>query len=104
MIVLTTNSDPLAVSCVLGYSNPDTGPYHLRLYGLDKGPQPRWDRPHARVAEMPLWESGSAHEGDRVVVVRVGSRFVSDEVLEQARLAAAAAVSLVLFAEGVSDG
>ena len=71
---------------VLGWSNgPDRE--SLRLYGLDGGPSPRWARPQPRVAEQSLREGTTANEGDRMLVIRVGSRFVNDERLQ--RIAAA---------------
>jgi hypothetical protein len=67
-------SDPTVVTAVLGWSNPDTGPLSLRLYATDQGDDPRWAKPHARVAEQPFIETG-ATEGDRFVIARVGNRF-----------------------------
>lgn len=85
-----------SVTCILGWSNHDTGPVSLRLYALDQGPHPRWDKPFARVVEKPLIERGQASEGCRAVVLLVGDRFVSDEVLERCRLAAEQGVRDVL--------
>lgn len=58
----------LTIVLKLGWSNPDTGPTSLRLYALDQGDQPRWAKPHARVAEVPLIEAG-AKEGDRFILM-----------------------------------
>lgn len=58
---------------VLGWSNADTGPVGMRLYALDAGESPRWAKPHARVAEIPLMNAG-AHEGDRFRIIPVDRR------------------------------
>lgn len=74
--------DPYALPCTLGWSNPDTGPENVRLYALDAGPSPRWAKPHARVAETAIREhDGGMREGDRYLVVRVGDRFVDDDLI-----------------------
>lgn len=85
--------DPFAFAAKLGWSNPDTGPAPLRLYALDAGRSPRWDRPRARVAEDPLIAAGG-HDRDRVVVVAVG--LVDDGVLAACVAAAQAAVTAVV--------
>lgn len=73
--------DPLVLPAVLGWANPDTGPENLRLYALDAGPSPRWAKPHARVVEQAIveYDGGQLREGDRYLVVRLGSRFVDDD-------------------------
>lgn len=88
--------EPFAVPCTLGWSNHDTGPMSLRLYALDQGPQPRHDKPFARVAERPLMEAGNATEGCRAIVVLVGDRYLPDEVLAECQRAAVIAVSQTL--------
>lgn len=62
------------IPAVLGWSNPDTGPWDTRVYATDQGDSPRWAKPHARVVEQALYEAG-AREGDRLVVVVLGDRF-----------------------------
>lgn len=64
----------LILSAVLGWSNPDTGPWNTRLYALDAGNSPRWAKPHARVVEQVL----PLAEGDRYLIARIGDRFVRD--------------------------
>jgi hypothetical protein len=70
----------------LGWANEEThGGESLRLYALDKGPSPRWDktRPGGRTIERGLIDNfGTEREGDRYLVVRLGDRFVSDKVME----------------------
>jgi hypothetical protein len=84
---------PYAVACTLGWSN--SGPTPLQLYALDAGPGPRWaNPPHGRTAEDAIDEHTAAYEGDNAVVVLVGR--VDSDVLERARVAAAAAVHEVL--------
>ena len=85
-----------SVTAKIGWSNPDTGPESMRLYATDRGDSPRWDKPHARVVETAMREAGALLEGDRVVVVTIGSRFVDDELVERARVAAEEAVAAVL--------
>lgn len=85
-----------SVPCVMGWANPDTGPMNLRLYALDQGPSPRWDKPFARVAEKPLMEAGNAVEGDRAIVVLVGDRFLSDDDFAACGAAVEQAVRAVL--------
>jgi hypothetical protein len=77
---------PEILPAVLGWANPDTGPESCRLYALDEGDAPRWARPVARVAEQAIREKVTPYpsgvgEGDRYLVVRVGSRFVPDDVV-----------------------
>jgi len=62
-------SETVTVPVKLGWSNPDTGPEGMRLYALDAGDQPRWAKPHARVAETALLAYGGLHEGCRGVVI-----------------------------------
>jgi hypothetical protein len=68
----------------LGWSNPDTGPTSLRLYALDQGDQPRWARPYARVAEVPLIEQG-AHEGSRYALLTAAELGLMQDVARLAR-------------------
>jgi hypothetical protein len=90
------SNEPFSVPCTLGWSNHDTGPMSLRLYALDQGPQPRHEKPFARVAEQPLMEGGHATEGTRAIVVLVGDRFTPDELLAKCQAAAVNAVALTL--------
>lgn len=79
---------PLVVPCVLGWSNPGTGPESLRLYALDQGQSPRWARPKERVPEAALVEAG-AGEGWRCVVVAVGDRYTDERVVAAVQAALA---------------
>ena len=88
--------DAAVLHAVLGWSNPDTGPENNRLYALDAGASPRWAKPHGRVAEQALREAGGHHEGDQYLVVRLGDRFLSAEVVEQAVLRVFAALATPL--------
>jgi hypothetical protein len=94
---MSDSAFPFAVPCVLGWSNPDTGPVSVRLYALDRDEQPRWAEPVARVAEVPLMERGQAREGDRALVVMCGARGnVTDDELRRCVEAVRAAVRDVL--------
>lgn len=73
--------NPDITPAVLGWSNPTTnGGANLRLYALDKGPSPRWDKDGGRTIEMALIErdGGRLYEGDRYLVVHLGDRFISE--------------------------
>lgn len=89
---------PFSVPCTLGWSNHDTGPMSLRLYALDQGPHPRHATPFARVAEQPLMEAGGATEGCRALVVLLGDRYLSDDVMARCQEAAARAITETLGA------
>lgn len=87
------DAPPVVVPAVLGWSNPDTGPENLRLYATDRGNAPRWVRPHARVVEQALRETAATGEGDRYLVIRLGTRFLSDDAAAAAALAVIAVIS-----------
>lgn len=76
------------VPAVLGWGNPERDPESCRLYALDQGPGPRWlEKPYGRVVEQAIRERVTPYpsgigEGDRYLVVRLGDRFVPDEVAE----------------------
>jgi hypothetical protein len=82
--VNSTDADYAVIPAYLGWRNePDRLP--LRLYATDDGDSPRWDTrwPSGRVAEQAITERfGLNCEGDRYLVVRVGNRFTSDEMLQ----------------------
>lgn len=78
---------------VLGWGNPERDAEQMRLYSLDAGPAPRWlENRVGRVAEQGIREQGPGTEGDRYLLVRVSSRFASDDEMR----AAAAAIEQVL--------
>lgn len=83
------------IPAVLGWSNPTTGPAEVRVYAADV-PNSRWHGEHGRIVEDALTEQG-AHEGDRLLVVRLGGRFVSDEQRDEV----AARVQAVLVDAGL---
>lgn len=70
------------IKAVLGWANPEThGGNSLRLYALDRGPSPRWAPGGGRTIEQALVEKyGQNKEGDRYLVIRIGDRFVEDDV------------------------
>jgi len=78
-------------TAVLGWGNGDRDTESTRLYATDKNNSPRWDSPAGRVVEQALREQGDTGEGDRYLIVRLGTRFVTDDEV-------AAAVSHVLAA------
>jgi hypothetical protein len=80
------SDSPSVLPAVLGWrQGHDTE--NLRLYALDRGPSPRWMGPAGRVAEEGIRETVGAYEGDRFLVVHLGSRHVPDE--QVARVTAA---------------
>lgn len=65
---------PYVLPLVLGWSNGDSRE-SLQLYALDAGQSPRWSQPpDGRTAETALREHAAGTEGDRYLLVRVGSR------------------------------
>lgn len=79
---------------VLGWSNPETaGGANVRLYARDQDHAPRWAADGGRTVERAIVErDGGLFEGDRYLVVRIGDRFVSDQV--EHRIAAAVQAAL----------
>jgi hypothetical protein len=89
--VLRTDAGYAVLPAVLGWGNPERDRESCRLYSLDAGPGPRWLEPPAgRVVEQGIREAGvtpypsGQGEGDRYLIVRVGSRFVSEEAVARA--------------------
>jgi hypothetical protein len=76
-------SDRVIPAC-LGWGNPERDKVQLRLYATDLDASPRWstDFPGGRVVEYAATERKGT-EGDRYLVVRVGNRFTTDEVVTQ---------------------
>lgn len=76
------------IPAYLGWKNPEPDKLSLRLYATDDDNGDRWDKrwPCGRVVEQAITER-FPNEGDRYLVVRLGSRFTSDEV--QKRVVAA---------------
>lgn len=75
---------------VLGWSNPETaGGESLRLYALDAGDSPRWDKSlgdGGRTAERALIHAstdGQHGEGDRYLLIRLGDRFSDADMLAE---------------------
>lgn len=84
--VLKDSAGYAVLPAVLGWGNPERDRESCRLYALDAGPSPRWlDPPAGRVVEQGIREAGvtpypsGQGEGDRYLIVRVGSRFVSED-------------------------
>jgi len=72
------------LKAVLGWANPDTERDNLRMYALDQGDSPRWAPRGGRTIEYALITNFGEHrEGDRYLIVRLGDRFVSDELIER---------------------
>lgn len=71
------------IPAVLGWANPDPAVDNVRLYALDRGGSPRWAPDGGRSVERAIVErDGGNREGDRYLVVRVGTRF-SEERMRQ---------------------
>jgi hypothetical protein len=82
--------EPIVIPAVLGWRNPDDDGKSLRLYALDRGSSPRWDRqssPTGRTIECALVSTDPREygrgEGDRYLVVRLGDRFTSPEAADR---------------------
>lgn len=87
--VLDPDGRPVITPAVLGWKNPDDDGRSLRLYALDRGPSPRWDRsssPTGRTVECAVagdtFDTHGAGEGDRYLVVRVGDRYTDEEAID----------------------
>lgn len=83
MSVHDTNPVKAIIPAYLGWGNPARDKVQLRLYATDDGDSPRWDERYVggRVVEYAAVERFGPREGDRFLVVRVGDRFTSDEVM-----------------------
>lgn len=71
------------IPAVLGWKNPARDDTSLRLYALDKASNPRWDGPAGRTAETAICETVGAYEGDRFLIVHLGDRFTSEDVIHE---------------------
>lgn len=96
---------------VLGWSNPETaGGESLRLYALDNGGGPRWDRSlgaGGRTAERALIHAstdGQHREGDRYLLIRLGDRFAdTDAIADRIASALVAPADLPVSSAGAGD-
>jgi len=86
---MTDDDRPRVIPAILGWRNPEDDGRSLRLYALDRGPSPRWDRqssPAGRTIETALGSTDPREygrgEGDRLLVVRLGDRFVDADRAE----------------------
>ena len=75
------------IPAYLGWGNGERDAVGLRLYATDREPAtgPRWDSNcvGGRVVEYAVTERFGQAEGDVFLVVRVGDRFTTDEVIER---------------------
>jgi hypothetical protein len=86
------SQDPV-IPAYLGWANAQRDTAGLRLYATDEE-APRWATPNhgGRVVEYAAIERFGKAEGDRFLVIRIGDRFVPDEVMERVAAAALAAL------------
>lgn len=98
--------DGYVLPAYIGWANAERDRASLRLYATDHDDSPRWDAEHigGRVVEYSVLDRGQWGEGDRVLVVRAGNRFLSDEAFERISAACQAAVEAEHKSREATDG